>query len=515
LRMNNWPDFKTIDEIEEMWINEELTMKELVAYTTVNCNLFIKLILNFPYELSDNQKFILDRFFDPKYNYRELLLVCGRKSGKTDLGSAITLFQVYRLLNLGVVPQKFFGIPSGKPIWAVNIGTSQKEALGATFNTIKAMAMQSWYLRKYIKNTTKDEIQFPYNIVLSCQTSSARAGRGFAKILVLYDEIAHFLNVKTGNLSGDEVYNANQPDLDPCYPLSLSVLISSPAGKRGIFWELFRTGDPVRVIQRTPEHGTQKWRAVFQYATWELNPKLPLESKLMQQELKRDPDKFEMERGAKFCDTLDAALPREPIFLCAGGHTYQEGYRPIGETVIDKETPRVIALDPALTGDSYGLMMGHWEDNIIVFDLVQYWQAYSRDRPVNIEIVEDRIRDLCKRFNVRYIVLDQFQSASTIQRLRKEGLPIYKVPPKGLGAQKFNQIGYEFLLDRIRTLKVKYPWHKRLLNELCFLQRKQTGKNVRYEAAVGYTDDLTDCAARICFVLEKIMRRPTPHVGWK
>jgi len=295
------------------------------------------------------------------------------------------------------------------------------------------------------------------------------------------------------------------------------VLISSPAGKQGIFWENFRTGDPVRVIQKTPEHGEQKWRAVFQYATWELNPKLPLKSKRMQEEMARDPDKFTMERGAEFCDTVEAALPREPIFLCAGGYNYKDGYRQIGETVTDKKIMRVVAMDPALTGDSYGLIMGHLgkdeKGDVIVFDLVQYWQAYSRDQPINIETVENRMRNLHERFNVRYFLLDQFQSASTIQRLRKEGLPIYKVPPKGMSASKFNQLGYEFFLDRIRNLRIQYPWHKRLLNELCFLQRKQTGKSVRYEAAVGANDDLADCGARICNILETKGRRRI-HVGW-
>jgi len=516
---DDWAKFYPIEKIKQWWRNEELTPVELMELTPFNFNLFCETILNFPYRFSPNQTLIGETFFNPNNRYDELWEVCGRKSAKTDRAAAITLFQVYRLLNLPESPQKFFGMPAGKPIFAINIGTSKDEALGVAFNTIKGLAEHSWYLSKYIKNTTKEEIEFPYKIIVHCQTSSSRAVRGFGNIVNLYDELAHFIDTR-GNLSGSEVYEANHPNLDPCrvpedskyFPMAISVAISSPGGMQGIFWENFKTGKPVRVIQKTHEHGQHSWRATFQFATWEMNSKLPFESSIMQKELKRNEEKFWMERGAKFCRVIQPALPREAIYLCAGGYSYQEGNKQIGETSEDKKTQRIIALDPALTGDSYGLAMGHITDEKIIIDLVKYWEAKSRDYPVKIEIVENNVRNLCKRFNIKLILLDQYQSASTIQRLRKEGLPVYKVPPKGVGASKFNQIAYDYFTDRIKNLTIEYPYYSRLLDELSFLQRKELSNSVRYEAAVGYHDDLSDCIARICYFLEKYGRRKI-HVG--
>ena len=112
-------------------------MSELLELTPYNFNLFCKLLLNFPYEFSPNQIFIGEEFFNPANKYNELWEVCGRKSSKTDRASALTLFQVYRVLNLKPTPHKYFGIPKGKPLYAVNIGTSRDEALKVAFGTIK------------------------------------------------------------------------------------------------------------------------------------------------------------------------------------------------------------------------------------------------------------------------------------------------------------------------------------------------------------------------------------------
>lgn len=457
-----------------------------------------------------------DQTVEPEGHYIANGIVV-HNSAKTDIASAITLFQVYRVLHLPDSPHRFFGIPKGKPLYAVNIGTSRDEALKVAFGTIKGLAENSWYFKRYIKNITKEEIEFVHNIVVHCQSSSSRSVRGFGNIINLYDELAHMQD-NSGNLSGDEIYNSNHPNLDPCRPLAISVAISSPGGMNGLFWEHFNTGKPVRVIQKTHEQGQHQWRAVFQYATFEMNPKLRFESDFMQQELKRDPEKFWMERGAQFCRVLEPALPREPIYMCAGGYDYRKGHKNIGECIEDKETIRVVALDPALSGDNYGLAMGHLdkENDKIIIDFLQHWKGLStpnENYQVEISIVESRMRNLHKRFNVKYFLLDQFQSASTIQRLQREGLPVYKLPPKGIGASKFNQQSAELTIDRIKTLKIQYPYYKTFLNELNFLQRKETSTTVRYEAGIGQSDDLFDSVKRVVWMLEMKGRRRL-HVGF-
>ena len=504
--------FFPIGEIRQMWNDGLLSKGDMMDLTVHSPNLFIKLILDIPYELSQNQKWLLDTFYDPKNNFSELVLIAGRKGGKTDMASAITLFQIYKLLQIPNM-RKRFGIIGNKPIYAINVAASQEQALGVTFDTIKSLTDESWYLKQYKKDERRGEITFTNNLIAHCQSCSARSIRGYACIISLLDEACHYVNT-AGNLSAEEVYEANMPNLDPLLPLSKSVIISSPAGKQGKIWELFRKGKALRVLQPQPEHGEESWRMIAQFSSWELNknPLMAFDGKKMQQELQRNPDKFWMERGAKFCDTMNPALIYDLVRMCAGG-SIQTGHRNIGRTVTDKKTMRIIALDPALTGDRYALALGHLgRKDTVVIDMIRYWSG-SQQKQVDITEVENEIRDLCKRFYVRYVVLDKYQSASTIQRLRKEGIPIYSLPPRGISAPKFNQLSYEYMIDRINLQKIHIPWHATLLNEFQFLQRKVSGKNVRYEAAVGNHDDGTDAVSRVVMVLEMFGKRKI-HIGF-
>jgi hypothetical protein len=63
------------------------------------------------------QERILDSFYNPENHYKELLLVCGRKSGKSMLSSILLLFEVYKMLTLINDPHDYFGVPSRKQIF--------------------------------------------------------------------------------------------------------------------------------------------------------------------------------------------------------------------------------------------------------------------------------------------------------------------------------------------------------------------------------------------------------------
>jgi len=502
-------------EIWQMHEEGKIDKYDLLDLTLYNCTLFAQLTLNVPYELSENQILILETWADPKDDFRQLLLCCGRKSAKTDIIAIIILWEVYKLLHKKPTPQKYYH--TNKKIYALAIATNREQAQDVTYAAIDMLVEESPWFKRYIVKKTREYIKLVHNVYIKTQSSSSTAGRGYACIVVGYDELAHFLD-STGRRSGDEVYYALEPNLDILVdpttrnPVGRSLAISTPAGRHGMFWELFKAGKPISVIEKTSEHGTESWRAVFQIPTWNMNPNLPYDHKKMVQERTHNPDKFKQERGAEFVDVVGAAFPRDLVYECAGG-TRKKGYRQIGEHVEDKQTRRVITLDPALTGCAYGLMMGHKEKNgIIIVDIAQQWKARSKDEPIDIGEVEDRVIEFNGRFKITDVAVDQYESASTIRNLRKKGINIFKVPPKGIGAQQFNKTAYEATTRRINTVTIKYPYYPPLLDELTFLQRKVSGHNFRWEAAQGYDDDLADCLARLVIILETRAPR-TPHVG--
>lgn len=482
-----------------------LDSEDLLELSPYNCNLFAYTMLKLPFKrFSPAQERILDTFYDPERRYRELVLACGRKGGKTTISAVILLYEIYKTLVLIENPHEHYGLMPKERIYYTLVGPNKEQVQNVSFDYVKTLAISSPYLHKFIVNETNEELLFEKNLVVRVQTSSSRGGRGMSTKIIIFDEIAHFIDNR-GNLSGTEVYYALMPNLKPLAPDSRSMLISSPAGKQGIFWEQFRTGEAIHVEQETPEQGEEGWRAVFQYPTWALNPKLPFNcvtcptadkcdttcsSFELAMDYKMNREKFAMEYGAEFCDTVDAALSTERVMACASG-------RFIDMVAEDKTTERIISLDPAMSGNSYALVMGHTEGDLIIVDFLKYYKG-DRESPVKISVVEEFILKLCKQFLITHIVVDQYQSASTVQHLNEKGIPAFMVH----ATQNYNKMAYEYFINRINMGKIVYPDHRELINELTFLQRKQSGKSVRYEAAVGHSDDLADAISRLVYTLE-------------
>ena len=509
IRMNIDGDlakFYPINTIFKMMKEGILSNNDVINLCGYNCNLFGYIMLKLPFQRhSPVQEEIFDVFYDPERHYREIVLALGRKSGKTTVAAEMLLFEVYKLLTFYNDPHEHFGLMPKERIYMMLVGPSKEQVQNVSFDYIRGLAESSPYLRSFIERKTNDEIEFQKHLVVRCQTSSSRGGRGYSTAMMLYDELAWFIDNR-GNLSGTECFYSMQPNLKPLSPYSRTVAISSPGGRSGIFWELYRSGVQHRVIQETMEHGENIQRVCFQIPTWSANPKLKFNcdscstpdsdicltcpSNELRRDFKTNPEKFQMEFGAFFVDVVSPALPRQAILECATG-------KMMDMTAVDKTTPRVIGLDPALSGNSYGLTMGHMENGVIIVDLIKYWQG-TVDWPVKITLVEEFIEELYKNLNISAIVLDQFQSASTVQHLQSKGIPAYIIH----ATSKFNETSTNMLINRINLGTIVYPPHKTLLNELSFLQRTQVGKSVRFEASVNSSDDLVDAMCRMTYVLD-------------
>ncbi|MBA7552054.1 hypothetical protein ES705_44607 [subsurface metagenome] len=202
-------------------INTERTLTDLPY--------FFDMILTFPWELSPNQKWVLDEYMAGDYD--ELLLAVGRKGGKSDICAGISLHPIYKLLVMYENPQQFFGLMPDEPIYVIITSVSRDQALSVGFEKVKALAMNSWFLREYIENVTREELRFTKNLIIRCQASSSRSGRGYATIMNVYDELAWFMDSRA-KMSGAEVYSSLQPNLKPFGKEGKSVCISSPAGRQ-------------------------------------------------------------------------------------------------------------------------------------------------------------------------------------------------------------------------------------------------------------------------------------------
>jgi hypothetical protein len=88
----------------------------------------------------------------------QLVLVLGRRSGKTLMSSIFASYEIYRLLNL-YNPQKFYGLPSGDKIQIISVGTD-KDVASISFNNVTTHLRACQYFEPYIANNTQSYIQF-------------------------------------------------------------------------------------------------------------------------------------------------------------------------------------------------------------------------------------------------------------------------------------------------------------------------------------------------------------------
>ena len=419
---------------------------------------------------------VLRHFFGG--DYKELIMLMGRKSGKSVRAAKIALFYVYKLLADPEFKAQFKLVP-GQPIYIICVSTTAKQAEGIVFEYIKSYARGSWYLKNFITKQTKNELHFVGNIIVRAQGASSRATLGYPCIIVIFDELAHFVDTR-GNQSGEAVYEALKPNIALFGDHGRIIILTTPGAKTGIVWKLYQLW----------KKGELRTTYCLRKPTWEMNPNIT--QKFLDDERSRNPLTFDCEYGAKFYDTIDAFLEAAFIDKCAIGVMLN----------LDDAIPRMeyfMTLDPGQKIDSYSLAIGHIDEGRPICDYVKKWEG-THKAPVDIETVENFVYEVCKKVNIVQIGIDQFQSASTIQNFAKRGLPIEETP----FTSKYNMLIYErlrrYIYNPVKT-RLVYPTYGDLISELKMLQIKHKSDAFSVSAPRGFSDDCEDVLANLVYIM--------------
>lgn len=246
--------------------------------------------------------------------FQELVLVAGRRGGKTQISALILNYEAYKLLG-HECPQAYYGLSASNTIQLVSVSTNGDQAR-LLFQDVAYLAQKSKWIQGHFANSSKSFARFQtdhdiakYGRYADDPTARATINLGFrsclfksacgaANLVVVMDEVAHFLN--NGQTSPEMIYQALTPSLSVFTPKDSSgapigpnegktVMISSPLGKEGFFYESFITG-------RAQTAGGKK--LCLQIPSWDLNPTIPLE--YLQKEHDKDPLGFFTEYGAEF-----------------------------------------------------------------------------------------------------------------------------------------------------------------------------------------------------------------------
>ncbi|OPZ37451.1 MAG: hypothetical protein BWY99_01870 [Synergistetes bacterium ADurb.BinA166] len=468
---------------------------------------------------------------------RELILVLGRRSGKSALSAIFAAYELYKLLKRGV-PQSFYGLMPGSEIRILCIA-NDKEQASIVFTDVQSHVESVDYFKNSKSSMTQTLARFRTegdrkrngdlakgSITATFKSSIAKGLRGRGIICAILDEIAFF--VDDGKSSAERVYKAIFPSLaqfspkDPKnkhVPIGPSegrmVLISSPDAKEGFFYRMYETAKAGGKASKN--------MLVIQAPTWEVNPTLSKD--YYEGEFAKDPKSFMTEHGAEFSDRVrgwiedwkdltdcivpdlrpsSRGLPREPHWAGVDFGLSNDGTAIALTTLTDGKI--------RLAYHEIWYPKKKWKESNphLEAPLVPYANGLEGVMRLDLDEISSWFLALSKLFYIQGGVFDQWAGPVFEQVLHKKGLRQFEM--KNFFATDSSQMWQTFRMALLNRQVSLYDWprpeasgelvslrHSPLITELLELQATSGGKNIITVEApdiVGKHDDQSDALAR-------------------
>lgn len=459
--------------------------------------------------------------------FQELILVLGRRSGKSFMVSVIALYEVYRFLMMDH-PQARFPLTEFDTISIVNIANSQRQAKGAIFDKMRSYCFKSPFFSQYVGKEIQGEIHFltPHdkkenerriaqgNTSLLTGTIQAISGHsnsstlvGLTVAVVIIDEMAEMAGNNPEGNADEILYDKLKPALATFGSDGKMICISNPLAPQGKFYNLYESSfdDPYTLM--------------FQLPTWLSNP--TISKSWLESEKNKSRKTFNIFYGAQFSSGSGDTFLSEEDVLQAFRRKFDDRRLEYGEPL----QRYFMHLDPAHSSDYYSLVISHAEPTgdvgadgrdiqKIIIDHIHYWEPIAPKRPYNQDEIDEYIIRIAQRFNIILCTYDQhWSSQSSITKMRQHGLNCQMTAFTGQFGREIYQNLYELFVNQrieiygINTISCELPNGKYAelkdstfaKEQLLDLQRKYKSTGWKVEAPRGQKDDIPDCIAAAAY----------------
>ena len=401
----------------------------------------------------------------PKQRVRELWCVAGRRSGKSRMAAAtsifLSLFQKYRLA------------PGEKGMCLVLAGSIEQAR--TVFHYIRGFLEAAPVLVREVIAIKRQEIELRNGIVIAVHSNSYRTVRGRTLIACVFDETAFWRDESTAT-PDTETYTAVLPSLATTNGMLIG--ISTPYRKLGLLHQKHRDhfgvdDDDVLVVQ-----GASKL----------FNPTLGDATIAAQRAA--DPTAADAEWDAQFRSDIGAFLD-DDLIEAAIDHSRPLELSPVAGKVYRAFTD---ASGGAVGGDAYTIAIGHCEGNVHIIDALRGTVGKFDPQTVTREYAA-----LCTSYRIHTVMGDAYARewvAGAWRDARKQ----YTQSPRTKG-----ELYLESLPIFTRGL-VRFADHTKLVRELRLLERRtdRSGKDTVEHPRNGHDD----YANAVCGVLAGETRRP-------
>ena len=402
-----------------------------------------------------------------KYTKQEVILMCGKGSGKDHTSTIGCAYLVYKLLCLKD-PSRYFGKPSNDAIDLINVAVNAQQAKNVFFKGFKSKIEGSpWFAGRY-KEPKIDSIEFDKAITVYSGHSERESAEGLNLMLAVLDEISGFaMEGAGGNDQGktaDNLYKAFRGSVDSRFPdYGKVILLSFPRFKGDFISQRYEDVvaeketivrnhefiiNPLMSEDDPSNKFTIEWEedAILSYKfpgvfalrrpTWEMNPTRKIED-------------FKI---AFFTDASDALMrfacmptvssdaffkSREKVERALSNRNPLDTSRRFDLTFKPKEDVQYfVHADLAQKHDKCAVSIAHVDKWVsvqsfnnyeqivpfVVVDAIAWWEP-KREGPVDLSEVKNWIIDLRRSgFDLGLVTFDRWQSFDIQQELKQVGI---------------------------------------------------------------------------------------------
>ena len=368
---------------------------------------------------------------EPGKRVDELVCCIGRRGGKSRAISVLATYIAGLCSHPNLVPGET-GI--------VLIVSADKRQAAVCLDYITANFTESPMLSQLVTNRTQTDLNLTNKVSIVVRSSDFRRLRGPTYLAVIGDEAA-FWRADDGSSNPDvEILNSVRPGLSTTNgPL---MLISSPYSRKGELYRLFSQhyrpdGDPAILVAK----GTSR----------EFNPSLS--QSVVDRAMERDPAAASAEYLAEWRTDIELFVSREII----------EAATPPGRHELPplNDVHYTAFVDPSGgSGDSMTLAIVHLESQRVVLDCLR-----ERHPPFSPDAVVRDFADTLKRYNISTVRGDRYGGLWCREPFQLQGID-YKV------CDQTKSDLYQALLPLLNSAQVDLLDHKRLVSQLCSLERR-------------------------------------------
>jgi hypothetical protein len=401
-----------------------------------------------------------------KYTKQEVILMCGKGSGKDHTSTIGCAYIVHKLLCLKD-PSRYFGKPSNDAIDLINVAVNAEQAKNVFFKGFKSKIENSpWFAGKY--EAKVNNIEFNKAITVYSGHSERESAEGLNLMLAVLDEISAFaMEGSGGNEQGktaDNMYKAFRGSVDSRFPdFGKVILLSFPRYKGDFISQRYEAviadKDTVTrhhefvVNPELPEEDVKnkfsiEWEEdhiesyklpgifALRRPTWEMNPTRKIED--FKKAFFDDPQDALMRFACMASVSSDAFFKsREKIESSLSRRNPIDSAKRIDETFVpDPNTVYYVHADLAQKHDKCAVSIAHvdkWVSvksfndyeqivPLVVVDAIVWWEP-RKEGPVDLSEVKNWIINLRRLgFNLGLVSFDRWQSFDIQQELKQVGI---------------------------------------------------------------------------------------------